>query len=250
MLLKNIKKIIIILMSILTLTACSYVGENIKHNISKSVKNTENKIQQNFEFNEKESPDFYKIIGKVDESNLPNLKVGEIIYEGLDNLKRTQSVKARLSYENYKEGKQKRKDISEFKPSGWVKNKIVKLKFYDGTIYNGHFYNRSHLLAHSLGGRDSIENLITGTRPQNVGKNNQKGGMQYIETKVLNWLKENPKGYCYYIITPKYNGHDLVPYIVEVEALSSDKTINEKVIIYNVAPNYEIDYSTGNYYEK
>lgn len=118
MLLKNIKKILIILMSILTLTACSHVSKNIKHNISKSIKNTENKIQQNFEFNEKESPDFYKIIGKVDESNLPNLKVGEIIYEGLDELKRTQSVKARLSYENYKEGKQKRKDISEFKPSG------------------------------------------------------------------------------------------------------------------------------------
>ena len=65
MLLKNVKKIILILMTILTLSSCSNVSKNIKHNISKSINFTENQNQKSLDFDEKESPNFYKIIGEI-----------------------------------------------------------------------------------------------------------------------------------------------------------------------------------------
>lgn len=172
---------------------------------------------------------------------------GSIIYSSIDTMSRTHAVRARLNNENYFNGKREREDISNIFPSGWTNNQKVLLSFADGTTYKGYFYNRSHLLAHSLGGADKSYNMITGTRPQNVGKNNMKGGMQYTEMLAHDYLKNHKDGDVYYIATPLYQGNELVPRSVVVDMKSDDGSLDMEVEVYNAAPGYSIDYTTGEY---
>ncbi|MGV3082680.1 DNA/RNA non-specific endonuclease, partial [Streptococcus dysgalactiae] len=88
-------------------------------------------------------------------------------------------------------------------------------------------------------------NLITGTRTQNVGNNDRKGGMQYIENKVLTYINQNPSVHVYYKAEPVYVGTELVPRYVVVSALSSDGIIDEKVRVFNTANGFTIDYQNG-----
>lgn len=182
----------------------------------------------------------------VDESIQP----GQIVYDKFDSLGRTLGVKANLDHTNYEYGQREREDISGIKPSGWVKNQKVTIDFADGSHYSGYFYNRSHLLAHSLGGDDADYNMITGTRQQNVGKNDGQGGMAYTETLARNYLKANPKGTVYYSVEPEYTGDELVPRSVIVNIKSNDGSIDKQVRVYNVATGYTIDYMTGEYQKK
>jgi len=76
-----------------------------------------------------------------------------------------------------------------------IKRRYTKHEFPNGKIYNGYFYNRSHLIADSLGGRSYKYNVVTGTRQQNVG-NNGDGGMQSIEKKEKQ-LKSGPEWALY-----------------------------------------------------
>jgi len=64
-------------------------------------------------------------------------------------------------------------------------------------VYNGVFYNRSHLIAHRLGGKTDSDNAITGTRMQNVGNRSNTGGMYYIEDEAVDYLTHNRKEYLY-----------------------------------------------------
>ena len=197
------------------------------------------------EWNESLYPEFYRIVGSavIDVTLAP----GEIRYSGLDDLGRTGPVEAYLTYEDYEKGRAERSDISSIKPSGWTSNKEVAITFEDGTVYHGYFYNRSHLLAHSLGGDDEKYNMVTGTRCQNVGKNDGNGGMQYSEMTVYNYLKNDPDGQVYYLVTPVYEGSELVPRSVIVDMRSDDGQIDQEVEVYNTAPEFTIDYATGEY---
>ena len=130
-------------------------------------------------------------------------------------------------------------------PSGFPeKNFIAKVQTTNG-LYKGWFYNRSHLIADSLGGDAKSYNAITGTRMQNVGNRKNTGGMQYIERKCIDYLKKHRSVKLYYQATPYYRGDELIPRTVEVKALTSDGAINETVITYNTAKGYTIDYHTG-----
>lgn len=197
------------------------------------------------DFDESKYPDFYRVVGNavIDVTQ----EAGRIQYTGPDALGRTGPVVANLAYENYLVGQKDRADISDIKPSGWTDNQKVEIKFQNGTVYHGYFYNRSHLLAHSLGGDDKSYNMVMGTRPQNVGKNDGKGGMQYTEMLAYKYLKNHKKGSIYYIVTPLYENRELVPRSVVVDIRSDDKSIDQEVEIFNVAPGYTIDYATGHY---
>lgn len=132
-----------------------------------------------------------------------------------------------------------------------------KLAFYNGKITKDGklsttttwVYNRSHLIADSLGGNPNLENLITGTVGQNVGNN--KGGMQYLEMKVYNFMKDQVDGKrpacpVNYEVTPHYlNTSDKLPRLVEVNAKSCDGTIDERVVTFNDQAGLDINYSTG-----
>lgn len=175
---------------------------------------------------------------------------GEYVYTGLDSLGRTQAAYACVTGADYqRELSEDREDFGSDadKISGWGHNEKVQLHFPSGKVYNGYFYNRSHLIADSLGGAPTRENLVTGSRFQNVGDNNG-GGMGYAETKARDWLADaDADEYLYYAVTPVYVGDELVPRSVYVDMKSSDGTIDEHVEVFNVSgdANYAIDYATG-----
>lgn len=193
------------------------------------------------------APDGYLVQGAaIVGKDLPE---GEYAYTGLDSLGRTQAAYACITTDDY--AREKAEERDDFKSdadkiSGWGYNAKASVTFPNGKTYNGYFYNRSHLIADSLGGTPARENLVTGTRFQNVGSGS--GGMSYAEEKARDWLEDAPAGsYIYYAATPVYVGDELVPRSVYVDMLSSDGKINEHVEVFNVSgdPFYDVDYSTG-----
>lgn len=177
---------------------------------------------------------------------------GEYVYAGIDELGRTMQAYARITPSDYARelGEERESFKSDAdKISGWGYNQKCSLTFPSGKVYNGYFYNRSHLIADSLGGTPARENLVTGTRFQNVGDNNG-GGIGYIEEKVRQWLASaSESANVYYAVTPVYQGDELVPRSVFVDVLTSDGIIDEHVEVFNVSGDvnnaYSVDYSTG-----
>ena len=130
---------------------------------------------------------------------------------------------------------EKRGDISQVHPSGWVQRKY---SFVD----DGMLYNRSHLIAHQLCGENANEkNLITGTRTFNAV------GMLYYEELVGDYVRSTGN-HVLYRVTPLFAANDLVARGVQMEAKSVEdngETIQFNVFVYNVEPGVAIDYVTG-----
>ncbi|MGT2932786.1 DNA/RNA non-specific endonuclease [Streptococcus catagoni] len=198
-----------------------------------------------------ESPNYYKVLGNSGLTPEVFPEVGKILYSELDELGRTQTARGTLTYDNVAASYNVRQHFAKDQnPSGWIGNPkgvTYPIEWLNGSVYNGHFWNRSHLIADSLGGDALKVNAITGTRTQNVGGTNQHGGMRYTEMKAQKWLEANHKGHLYYEAMPVYSGDELVPRAVVVSMQSSDKSIDEKVIVYNTANGYTINYSDGTF---
>lgn len=130
---------------------------------------------------------------------------------------------------------QKREGIGQVKPSGWH---TVKYDNVDGK----YLYNRCHLLGYQLTAENANEkNLITGTRYMNVE------GMLPFENMVADYVKETGN-HVMYRVTPIFEGENLVAKGVEMEARSVEdqgESISFHVFVYNVQPDIEIDYATG-----
>lgn len=203
------------------------------------------------DYDESKFPDMYEVLG---EAEIDESKFSTTYSYSHDDLDRTTTAYGLVNYKAVKDSKGWRADFEpNSEPSGWYKgkesnNKKVSVKLPNGKIYNGYFYNRSHLIADSLGGRSYKYNVVTGTRQQNVG-NNGNGGMQYIEKKVVDYV-EKTKNNVYYSVEPYYEGNELVPRYVIVNAKSDDGVINEKVKVFNNASGYEINYSDGTFTKK
>ncbi len=133
---------------------------------------------------------------------------------------------------------EKRGDISEVHPTGWVQNT------YD-IVESGSLYNRCHLLAYELTGENANEkNLITGTRYFNVE------GMLPFENLIADYIKETGN-HVLYRVTPIFEGNDLVARGVQMEAESVEdggEAVLFNVFVYNVQPGITIDYATGENY--
>ncbi|MBM7699772.1 DNA/RNA non-specific endonuclease [Kurthia huakuii] len=128
-----------------------------------------------------------------------------------------------------------------------LNNKILQL---DG--YRGYLYNKSHLLAWSLGGDMEAHNLILGTRSQNVGTNKSKeaGGMSYLETKVRKAIYANHNVEVFYQATPIYKANEIIPRGVLVRAYSINddgKTLNETAYTINTQSGVTVDYTNGTF---
>ena len=194
-------------------------------------------------------PDYYRVIGPavVDE----DVPAGTVRYADLDGLGRAGRCVANVTYQLMQEGEARDRDgLSDLHPSGWGHNAKVTIINPNGSVYNGYLYNRSHLVAKSLGGENRIENLVCGTRTQNVGDNTgQDGGMAHTETLARDWLKENPSGTVWYCATPIYEGSELLPRSVIVDIRTSDTSIDQEVEVYNVAYGFTINYATGEFSE-
>lgn len=195
---------------------------------------------------EDDCPHYYRIVGDAEMD--ANLQPGEVSYSGLDHLGRSGCAVACVTYDLMVEGiARSRNDMSSITPSGWGHNEVVDIELPDGSYYHGYLFNRSHLIAKSLGGSDIQENLVTGTRMQNVGANNPAGGMLFCEQTARDWLENNPEGWILYSATPVYEGDELVCRSVIVNMLSSDGAINMQVEVYNAAQGFEINYGTGEF---
>lgn len=134
---------------------------------------------------------------------------------------------------------EKRGDISQVHPSGWVQRKY---SFVD----DGMLYNRSHLIAHQLCGENANEkNLITGTRTFNAV------GMLYYEELVGDYVRSTGN-HVLYRVTPLFAANDLVARGVQMEAKSVEdngEAVQFNVFVYNVEPGVGIDYVTGESWE-
>ena len=120
------------------------------------------------------------------------------------------------------------------KPTGWH---TVKYDSVDGK----YLYNRCHLIGFQLAGENANEkNLITGTRYLNVD------GMLPFENMVADYVKET-NHHVLYRVTPIFEGDNLLASGVLMEAASvEDDEIRFNVYVYNVQPDVNIDYATGN----
>ena len=157
-------------------------------------------------------------------------------YQELDALGRCRGATAMLHASMMP--KEKREEIGEIKPTGWVQRK------YEGIVDSAppYLYNRCHLIAFALTGQNANNrNLITGTRHFNADS------MLYWELQVMEYL-ETSDNHVLYRVTPFFMGEELLARGVELEAYSIEdagKGVCFHVFVYNVQPGIELDYATG-----
>ena len=168
-------------------------------------------------------------------------------YGKLDKFGRPTYATIRVTPKLYAKEKKEKREPIKVDPCGWLKkNPKVVIKHKDGSTYKGFMYNRSHMIADSLGGDPIYENLVTGTRPQNVGGRGNNGGMAYLETKIRDYFNRGSKGTVDYEVINVYaSDKDKLPVYSICNAKSSDKKIDEQVVVYNSAEGYDIDYKTA-----
>ena len=145
-------------------------------------------------------------------------------YTPLDALGRCGVAYANLSPELMPT--QERGEIGQVKPAGWH---TVRYDWVDGE----YLYNRCHLIGFQLAGENANErNLITGTRYLNTQ------GMLPFENQVADYI-ESTGNHVLYRVTPVYEGTDLVPWGVEMEAWSVEDQgdgVCFHVVCFNVEP--------------
>ena len=91
----------------------------------------------------------------------------------------------------------------------------------------------------------NVKNLFTGTRALNANFKDEKSSMVYYENLVANYIKETGH-HVRYRVTPIFKNVELVARGVRLEAQSiEDDTVSFDVYIFNVQPEYEINYLTG-----
>lgn len=198
------------------------------------------------------APNYYKVTGKA---SIPGttMEPGIIEYQGIDGLGRTGYAHGNLTYDMYEQsaGWRAKFDADVSGVSGWYaggrsNNHETTIALDNGRTYRGYFYNRSHLIADSLGGASSRKNIITGTRTQNVGDNSANpGGMAFTETEVRNLFKANHGVTVLYYVNPIYFGNEIVARGTTVDVRSSDGSIDQHVVVWNYANGHTIDYNTG-----
>ena len=179
---------------------------------------------------------------------------GNISYCEADDLGRATCAYGELTADTRTEAQARGRQPINVDPAGWPEdNAKVSIPALDGVEgsreYNGWMWNRSHLLADSIGGEPTEENLVTGTRTQNVGSAKNSGGMAYTETIARDYLDSSAANDCplYYAATPNYEGDELIPRTVTVDIQSCDKSIDQRVEVDNTANGFAIDYNTGSY---
>lgn len=203
-------------------------------------------------------PDYYTVTGKADYTNISIPQAGTISYATPDQYGRSGYAIGVITKQMRDNGSDRDRNMPDT-ITGWPEHNpkvTINLTEQDtcsmpkasrpkNSCYSGYLFNKSHLIAKSLGGEDSPTNMVTGTRTQNVGRNQPAGGMAYTETEARDWLDRNPNGTITYMATPVYEGSELLPRYVTVDIQSSDKSIDQHVIVWNTANGYDIDYQNG-----
>lgn len=208
-------------------------------------------------WDESTAPNYYRVLGPASDKDAEKLEPGEVKFYDLDDLGRSVRAEGLITADLIADSKGRRSSFEENldkKLTGWGHNFKANIQLPTGKTYRGWFWNRSHLLADCLGGYNTrangdqvtpVENVVTGTRMQNVGANDGHGGMAYCEQKVVNYLKDNPQCKVYYSARAVYEGDEIIPRSVIVDMKSCNGKLNEEVEVYNAAKGYTINYKTG-----
>lgn len=170
-------------------------------------------------------------------------KSNHVEYSQLDRLNRT-SAPATAYLEARNVANDELRTEQTVKPTGWHQK-------FDS--HHQAIINRGHLIAYSLskgitvngnydpsqqsGDQNNLKNLFTET-----AFTNQRLQTIY-ETKVRNALKAGKK--VIYQVQPVFKGNDLMPYGVHLQAISTDKSLDFNVFLYNVQPGYQFNYQDG-----
>lgn len=194
--------------------------------------------------------DYFSVTGTAQRNH--EIADGEVDYCELDDLDRAVCAYGELTAETRTDAQARGRQSINVDPAGWPEDNgkvtIPALDSVDGSKeYNGWMWNRSHMLGDSLGGDPTAENLVTGTRTQNVGSAGNAGGMAYTETIARDYLDSAAAKDCslYYAATPNYEGNELLPRTVTIDIQSCDKSIDERVVVDNTANGFAIDYMNG-----
>lgn len=232
------------LIIVLLLVVVYQVGSNAIEKKMETKKTTENhtKVESTSLEN---APEYYRVLGSAEITS----KTDGITYKYDEEKNKPLSVHAKITSEIFEKEKLEKREPIKVDPAGWGHNSKVVIPSTIGSIkdYKGYFWNRSHLLADSLGGEPTKKNLITGTRCQNVGLRNNHGGMAYCENKARKYLSSHKNSYIYYNVDCIYTNDELIPRKVIVNMLSEDKSINERVEVLNCANGFKINYNTGEF---
>lgn len=232
---RNIKTIICLLLCTCILFGGCSVSINIKSesSVSEEIPVGENGYTIN------NIPEFVDEAFVEINNNIPYFKESEYTtdsfeeYGELDDLGRCTIAYACVAQDTMPTDK--RGSISSVKPSGW---QTVKYDNVDGK----YLYNRCHLIGWQLTAENANKsNLITGTRYLNIE------GMLPFENMVADYVKET-NHHVLYRVTPIFDGDNLVARGVEMEGYSVEDNgagICFNVYAYNVQPDIEIDYATG-----
>ncbi len=173
--------------------------------------------------------------------NIPSFSKEELTTTGyekygeLDSLGRVTAAVASVGRDTMPDKDEERGDISKIKPTGWVQEK------YD-CVSGKYLYNRCHLIGWQLSAENANKkNLITGTRFFNTE------GMLPFENMVADYIKETDN-HVAYRVTPVFDDNNLLCRGVQIEAFSVEDNgegVCFNVFCYNIQPNIEIDYTTG-----
>ncbi|WP_408640964.1 DNA/RNA non-specific endonuclease [Secundilactobacillus angelensis] len=193
--------------------------------------------------------DYYWHVGKACLTGFSHLKAGDYHFAS-DSQQRPAMARAKLTYQEYAASKGGRQG-DPLEPYAWPSNNPIVAISYTATgrTYHGYLWNRSHSIGDSLLGAKSYtssNNFTTGTRPQNVGAD-QDGGMRYGEETVEDYWASHPgtRHTVEYQTTPIYKGNESIPRGSLVDIKSSDGAINTEIAVINDAEGIKIDYSTG-----
>lgn len=169
-------------------------------------------------------------------------QTNKVIYANLDSQNRTSNSNTAYLQQTNVANDELRTEQT-VKPTGWHQ------KFVNGEA----ILNRGHEIAYSLSkgiAMDGSYNPSQQSGDQNNPKNlftqtawaNQKLQTVY-ESKVRNALKAGKK--VIYQVTPIFNGNDKMAKGVQLQAISTDKSLNFNVFIYNVQPGIVFNYADG-----
>lgn len=184
---------------------------------------------------------YYDVQNGKSTLNPKSWKTNKVIYQNLDRFNRTSASNTGfLEKRNLANGSLRvRQTIA---PTGWHYNHGDK-----------QIYNRGHLIAYSVsagidqngnynpknqsGDQNNPKNLFT----QSAYSNQQ---LQTIfENKVRKALKANKK--VIYQATPIFKSNEKMARGVNLQAISTDGSLNFNVFIFNIQPGYKFNYTDG-----